>query len=113
MKTLIVIALVLLALAVGAEAATNQLDWTDNSDNEALFHVERKAVACATEGAYIEIGTVGPNVTTYLDQTVTEGTAYCYRVKASNAAGHSAYSNEAGRTPPLTVPAAPSNLVVQ
>jgi hypothetical protein len=67
-----------------------QLSWTDNSTNETAFKIERKTGA----GAYAEIGQAGPNSTSYLDPTVVTGTAYTYRVRASNAAGDSAYSNE-------------------
>lgn len=96
-----------------SEAATNRLTWTDNSANETTFHVERKAVACGAAGTFAEIATVAANVVTYDDTTAVEGTPYCYRVRASNSAGFSAYSNEAGRTPPVTLPAAPSGLTVQ
>ena len=96
----------------GADAATNRLTWTDNSTNETTFHVERKAVACGAAGTYVEVATVGANVITVDDVTAVEGTAYCYRVRASNSAGFSAYSNEAGRTVPFTIPAAPSGLGV-
>ena len=96
-----------------SEAATNRLTWTDNSANETTFHVERKAVACGAAGTFAEIATVAANVTAYDDTTVAEGGSYCYRVAASNSAGKSPFSNEAGRTVPFTVPAAPSGLVIQ
>ena len=96
-----------------AEAATNRLTWTDNSANETTFHVERKAVACGAAGTFAEIATVGANVVLFDDTTAVEGQAYCYRVAASNSAGKSAFSNEAGRTTPVSIPAAPSGLTVQ
>ena len=95
-----------------AEAASNVLTWADNSTNEALFNIERKAEACTGTGAFAEIVTVTANVTTFNDALVTEGLTYCYRVRATNAAGSSAYSNTASRTVPFTVPVAPSGLGV-
>jgi hypothetical protein len=89
-------------------AAANKLDWVDNSTNETDFSIER---ATGT-GAFAEIGKVASNVTTYTDTTVVEGTAYSYRVAAINATGKSTYSNVVSKTIPLSVPAAPSNLVI-
>jgi len=68
-----------------------QLTWTDNANNEDGFKIERKTGA----GAYAEIARTGANSTSYLDSAVTVGTAYTYRIAAYNAAGDSAYSNEA------------------
>mgnify|MGYP001600519333 FL=1 len=104
---------VLVLWALPAWAASNVLTWTDNSTNEATFHIERKAEACTGTGAFAEIATVGINITTFNDAAVTEGLTYCYRVAASNPAGKSAYSNTASRTVPFPVPAAPSGLTVQ
>jgi hypothetical protein len=67
------------------------LTWTDNSNNETGFKIERKTAATA----YVEIAQQGSNATTYLDAAVVVGTAYTYRVRAFNAAGDSAFSNEA------------------
>ena len=116
MRRRIAILAVLVGLAGwagSAAAATNRLSWTDNATNETTVHVERKAVACGAAGTFAEIATVAANVTAYDDTTAVEGVSYCYRVAASNAAGKSAFSNEAGRTVPFTVPAAPSGLTVQ
>src|SRR6185369_14542267 len=41
---------------------------------------------------------------------LTESTIYYYRVRASNGAGPSAYSNMAGTMTPATLPAAPTGL---
>ncbi len=72
------------------------LAWTDGSTTETTFDIER---ALAT-GAFGEIGTVGPNVTTYSDLTVGPGTAYRYRVRAANGTVFSGYSNIANVTTP-------------
>ena len=112
MMGLLLVAVLLLRFAGPAWAASNVLSWQDNSTNEANFHVERKAEACAGTGAFAEIATVGINVSTFNDTNVTEGVTYCYRVAASNPAGKSAYSNTASRTVPFSVPSAPSGLGV-
>ena len=72
------------------------LKWTDSSSNESGFHVERKSGS----GAYSVIGSVGPNVTTYLDATTVANTTYTYRVNAFNNAGNSInYTNEVTLNP--------------
>lgn len=84
------------------------LSWTDNSNNETGFKIERSV----SGGSYVQIATVGANVTTYSDVTVTGATTYAYRVKAYNDGGDSAYSNIATvTTPNPPAPAAPTNLI--
>lgn len=112
------IAIVCLGLAgpTLAAAGQNVLTWTDNATNETSFKVERTTAAdvaaCQTASGFVQIGTTAANVATYTDLALAEGTTFCYRVRASNAAGDSAYSNIAGRLIPFTVPAAPSSLTV-
>ena len=83
------------------------LAWTDNSNNEAGFKIER----CTGSGCnnFVQIATVGANVTTYWDTGLSASTAYSYRVRSYNSAGDSTYSNTASATT-LTPPAAPSSL---
>lgn len=69
--------------------------WTDNSDNESVFKIERRANGPA---GWMEIATVVTDTTTYSDTNLTCGTTYRYRVRAYNENGHSVYSNEAGAT---------------
>lgn len=104
---------VLLCSASQVFAASNVLQWDDNSSNELNFNIERKAEACAGTGAFTEIATVPANAITYTDSPVTEGSRYCYRVAASNTAGKSGFSNTVERLVPFTVPAAPGGLKVQ
>jgi hypothetical protein len=73
-------------------AAQLSLDWVDNSDGSAAFEVERKTTAI---GSYSQIAATAVGATSYVDATVGTGTTYCYRVRASNSSGDSAYSNEA------------------
>ena|GEM_PF-2070936 len=91
--------------------ACDQVDlaWTDNSDNETSFKIERSINGID----FSQIDSVGANVTTYNDTTVAEMTTYWYRVRASNSAGDSDYSNIASDTTPecpIDPPAPPSNL---
>ncbi len=109
----------ILSLGIGplsAAGAQNVLTWQDNSANEANFHIERTTAAdvaaCATATGWTQIVTTGANITAFTDAAVNEGVTYCYRVKASNPAGSSGYSNVAGRSVPFTIPAAPSGLTV-
>lgn len=72
------------------------LAWTDNSNNEDSFDIERCTGAGCT--SFAPLASVGANTTTYRDNTVARRTTYRYRVKASNAIGSSAYSNIATAT---------------
>ena len=123
MRTAIrIIALCLSLLAVLTPAVSvagqNALSWTDNANNDLNTKIERVIVpdlpSClATTPGFVEIAQTGANVTTFTDLAVVEDVTYCYRVRAWNTAGDSAYSNVAARKVPATVPFAPSNLVVQ
>jgi hypothetical protein len=67
------------------------LSWDDRSGNELGFKIERKT---ESEKTYREIVTVGQNVTTYTDTGLSKATTYYYRVRAYNASGDSAPSEE-------------------
>ena len=71
-----------------------KLTWTDTSDNEDGFKVERKT----SGGSYAEVKTLPANTIMFLDSGLTPDTTYYYRVRAYNAAGNSDYSNEANAT---------------
>ena len=73
------------------------LTWQDNSNDEDNFAIERKT---ATSGTYTQIALVAANSTSYVDTTVSKGINYCYRVRAVNSAGASAYTNETCKTVP-------------
>jgi hypothetical protein len=71
--------------------------WTDSTTGEDGFKIERKS---GTSGTFTQITTVGANVSSYIDSNVTDGTTYCYRVRAYIATTNSAYSAEACGTTP-------------
>lgn len=71
-----------------------KINWTDFSDNEDGFKIERKT----SGGSYAEVKTLPANTTIFLDSGLTPNTTYYYRVRAYNAAGNSDYSNEANAT---------------
>ena len=76
-------------------SSSASLTWTDNSTNEDGFKIERKTI----NGTYSLVGSVGENVTTYNDATLTPGTSYIYRIFSYNKGGNSiTYSNEATAT---------------
>lgn len=84
-----------------------RLTWKDNSVTENGFRIERRAGM----GGFSQIATVSANVVTYDDAPLADLTLYTYRVRAFNAGGDSANSNEAsvatnGKPTALTASAA-------
>ena len=96
--------------AAPASQTRINLAWTDNSNNESGFKIERSKNG--TSG-WTRIATVGANVTTYSDAGLSCDTTYYYRVLAYNAGGDSSYSNTANATTAVCTPAAPATITVQ
>src|SRR5690606_4407392 len=78
------------------------VSWTDASDNETGFEIERSP---SFSGGTVQ---VAANVSGYIDQC-GPGT-FSYRVRAVNASGAAAYSAWASVTVAEVAPAAPSGL---
>jgi hypothetical protein len=74
------------------------LSWTDNSNTEDGFRVERCTGAECMN--FAEIATVPANATSFQDPELAGGTTYAYRVRAYNESGNSGYSNLASATTP-------------
>ncbi len=76
----------------GVLSAPTQIDltWTDASNNEDGFKIERKS---GTD-AYSLLTTLGQNILTYSDKGLNVGTNYTYRVYSYNTKGNSSNSNE-------------------
>jgi hypothetical protein len=82
----------------------------DNSDNEVGFKIELSPNGTSS---WIQIATVGANVTSYSNTGLNCGMTYYYRVRAYNEGGDSGYSNTANATTDAcasSAPAAPSDL---
>ncbi len=100
-----IILLVLLAFAIilafqkESPAAQLRLDWSDNSDIEEGFEIQRMA----PDTGFVAIAIVGTNATNHTDLNLAAGSTYCYRVRAFNAETISNYSNLGCATTPTTV----------
>ncbi|MBK9975172.1 MAG: fibronectin type III domain-containing protein [Planctomycetes bacterium] len=82
------------AAPTGANAAATAslgatVTWSDASNNESGFRIERQLGA----GAFATAGTVGANASTFNDTGLAAGQQYSYRVFAYNTAGDSTPSN--------------------
>jgi len=67
------------------------LAWQDNSSNETEFRIEVKVLG----GTYADVAGVPANTTEADVSGLSPATGYSFRVRARNAQGDSAYSNEA------------------
>lgn len=72
------------------------LTWTDNSNNETGFSVDRASNSSFTSG--LVTATVGANVTSYKATGLAGGKTYYFRVRSFNGSGNSPYSNTASAT---------------
>ena len=77
--------------ATATSSSQINLKWTDNSNNETGFRIERCTGSTCTN--FSQIATVGAGVQAYSNTGLTASTAYSYRVRAYNAGGNSAYSD--------------------
>ncbi|NJK84914.1 MAG: fibronectin type III domain-containing protein [Bacteroidales bacterium] len=86
--------------------STVVLSWTDSSDDEAGFQLER-----AESGSQFEkIATLGQNITEYTDVNLKPGTTYFYRIRSYSFIAHSKFSNQVSVTTENFLLPAPSNL---
>ncbi len=100
-------------LATAISESQIDLSWTDNSNNENGFEIER---SLTMGGLYAVIDSISPSVTSYSDVGLSSQTTYYYRVRAHNNNGDSV-SNEASATtlvppPPPTDPSNPAAVAV-
>lgn len=79
-------------VATASGCNTIVLNWTDNSSNENNFILQR---ALSLNGNYTTIASLAANTTTYTNSGLINGKRYYYRVRATNAAGNSSWSNKA------------------
>ena len=87
-----------------------QLNWVDTSTTETRFEIEKKTGA----GPFSLLANANLNVQSYQDFAVAPNTTYTYRVRAANADGTSAWTNEASATTGASIapPTSPNNLQV-
>lgn len=86
------------------------LTWTDKSNSETGFEVERAQGTCATAAIWTTFTRVGPDTTNYVNNGLTPNTAYAYRVNSYNSSD-SADSNCASATTGISgSPDSPNNL---
>jgi hypothetical protein len=79
--------------ATAVSTSQINLTWSDSSNNENGFRIERcQGVNCSN---FTQIAQVGQNVTAFANTGLAKNTSYRYRVRAFNVAGNSAYSNTA------------------
>ncbi|MDQ3282586.1 MAG: metallophosphoesterase, partial [Acidobacteriota bacterium] len=88
-----------------SETAIN-LAWTDGSNNEDGFRIERcTGTACTS---FTQVGQVAANSTTYSDSALTAATVYRYRVQAYNKIGATPSTEAEATTLGTAAPAAPN-----
>jgi len=90
-----VIAMLLLLLVVaprGVTAGQLTLTWVDDGATVLGFSIERST---GTSSQFVEIAIVGRGITSYIDDSVADATAYCYRVRGFDETSYSDYSDVA------------------
>ena len=80
--------------ATAASSSQINLAWTDMSDDETGFTIERTTGG----GPWTALATVGANVRSYANAGLSASTTYQYRVKAVNGTGGSGYTEIASAT---------------
>jgi hypothetical protein len=84
------------------------LEWSDNSDNEYGFEIERSVTS---QSGFSRIYTTYFDVTSFTDNNLSPETTYYYRIRSYNNIGNSNYSEEISiTTPVIPPPNAPSSL---
>lgn len=114
MKHLISLLIISVLALPCARAADLILTWTDNSDNEAGFVIERAAAVNAPGIAqtFAEVGRTAANVTTFRDTGLPKGTPFTYRIRAYNSVGMSAPTEAVTGTTANNVPLTPGKPVI-
>src|SRR4051812_17094066 len=86
-------------LTVSVASSTSvKLHWSDNSDRETGYKVER-----STDGkSFSQLNYVAKDAETYTSGGLTKGKKYFYRVRAYSSGGNSTYTNVASAIPTAT-----------
>jgi hypothetical protein len=95
------------SLSAAATSSTSvALSWTDLSNNETSFEIERRPGG----GTWAAVASAPADATGFQDTGLQPTSDYGYRVRACNAAGCSPWSDEATVTTQAVPPAAPTGL---
>jgi hypothetical protein len=86
-----------------ADQLTARLSWIEFLGNYGSFEIERAPDVGGIPGTWTLLANTYGNTQTYVDKSVTANTTYWYRLRASNWAGYSPY------TDPLSITIAPPN----
>jgi hypothetical protein len=95
--------------ATATSSSTIDIGWVDNANNEIGQGLERSV---GSNSNYTLLTDEDPNVTTFTDTQLIDGTKYYYRVRAFNTGGFSAYSNERSAITTLNSPNALTAITV-
>jgi hypothetical protein len=94
--------------ASATSCSTVNLSWTDNSNNEFGFELERSLKSSSN---FLVINYPGVNIVQLTDANLQPSTVYYYRIRAYNNKGYTAYSNTVTvTTPQPPLPETPQNL---
>ncbi|MEQ8924898.1 MAG: M12 family metallo-peptidase [Fulvivirga sp.] len=96
-------------IASNEENSEVQLTWTDNSNNETGFHIER---SMSNDLFFETIDQTIENATAYIDNSLTEEDTYFYRVRAFSDNCVSQPSNQEEFLF-ITIPERPMNLIAE
>ena len=97
---MLAVASVLASVSLAQGSSEISLSWTDNSENEKGFEVERKE----QDQDFALVATLGQDVESFTDVSITPGLEYQYRVRAFNDFGDSGYTNVLETTVDNTAP---------
>jgi Fibronectin type III domain len=92
--------------ASAASSSQINLTWTNTSTTQTGVKIERST----DNVTFTQIAIAGATAASYQDTGLSASTTYSYRVRATNAAGDSAYSNVAGAATLPPPPTAPTGL---
>jgi len=85
-------------------ARSIRISWTDNSNNETGFTIQRSV----NGGAFTLLVVTAANATSFTDVSVSTGNTYAYRIASTNGAGSSAFAGPVSVL--LAAPAAPTRV---
>lgn len=91
------------------------LSWPDNSSGESGYILQRANGACSSAGTWTDLGPLAADRTSYTDNGLNVGTAYCYRIQSFlGTKGTAGYRESLGITADAVTltPGAPGSLTI-